>query len=184
MDFEIFGRSYRAYSTESEPREFILKLAGYVKSKMKAVLDRTHNVTTLDAATREDFAVRAALDIAEEYFLVKTALDKSEASVQPRLANRERRAHHYTKRTHERELLALLEDPTLPAQDRHEVLRDLGKIARLLPGSLETAYPPFEPVIPPAISFRERGISLSLVPAWAGILPVYHFVSKIRVFSR
>jgi len=69
VDFEIFGRSYRAYSTESEPREFILKLAGYVKSKMKAVLDRTHNVTTLDAATREDFTVRAALDIAEEYFL-------------------------------------------------------------------------------------------------------------------
>src|SRR5215813_4424123 len=88
VDIEVFGQIYRVYTTES--RDCILEIARYVDSKMHSILGATPSVTTLDAATRESLAVRAALDIAEEYFLVRTALDKSEASVQPRLSNRER----------------------------------------------------------------------------------------------
>lgn len=135
VDFEIFGQSYRAYETESAPRDFILKVARYVDLKMHTVLDKTHSVTTLDASTREHLAVRAALDIAEEYhlakeecLLVKAALEESERTVEPRLSNRERRARHYTRRSHEHELLALLNNSSLAPEARHEVLRDLARL--------------------------------------------------------
>lgn len=95
VDFEIFGQSYRVHATESHPRDLILQLVRYVDSKMHSVLDQSPGVTALDVPTREYLAVIAALDIAEEYHLAKAALEESERTVQPRLENRDRRAHHY-----------------------------------------------------------------------------------------
>ena len=63
---EIFDQ---AYNLRGSDPEYILKLAEYVDSKMRAVSEQTHTVDTAR------LAVLAALNIADEYHLVKRKLD-------------------------------------------------------------------------------------------------------------
>src|SRR5438477_12850433 len=59
---EIFDQ---AYNLRGSDPEYILKLAEYVDSKMRAVSQQTHTVDTAR------LAVLAALNIADEYHLLK-----------------------------------------------------------------------------------------------------------------
>jgi len=59
---EIFDQ---AYNLRGSDPDYILKLADYVDSKMRAVAEQTHTVDTVR------LAVLAALNIADEYHLLK-----------------------------------------------------------------------------------------------------------------
>ena len=63
---EIFDQGYNLRGTDPE---YIIKLAEYVDSKMRAVAEQTH---TVDSAR---LAVLAALNIADEYHLLKRKTD-------------------------------------------------------------------------------------------------------------
>jgi cell division protein ZapA len=63
---EIFDQGYNLRGSDPE---YILKLAEYVDSKMRAVAEQTHTVDTAR------LAVLAALNIADEFHLVKRKLD-------------------------------------------------------------------------------------------------------------
>src|ERR1700736_2094184 len=63
---EIFDQ---AYNLRGSDPEYILKLADYVDSKMRAVAEQTHTVDTAR------LAVLAALNVADEYHLVKRSQD-------------------------------------------------------------------------------------------------------------
>ncbi|HEY7354377.1 MAG TPA: cell division protein ZapA [Terriglobales bacterium] len=63
---EIFDQPYNLRGTDPE---YILRLAEYVDSKMRAVAEQTH---TVDSAR---LAVLAALNIADEYHLLKNTQD-------------------------------------------------------------------------------------------------------------
>lgn len=63
---EIFDQGYNLRGTDPE---YILKLAEYVDSKMRAVAEQTH---TVDSAR---LAVLAALNIADEYHLLKRSME-------------------------------------------------------------------------------------------------------------
>ncbi|MBO0912195.1 MAG: cell division protein ZapA [Acidobacteria bacterium] len=73
---EIFDQAYNLRGTDPD---YILKLAEYVDLKMRAVAEQTQ---TVDSAR---LAVLAALNIADEYHLLKTKLDgRLEASQRAR----------------------------------------------------------------------------------------------------
>ena len=63
---EIFDQGYNLRGTDPE---YILKLAEYVDSKMRAVAEQTHTVDTAR------LAVLAALNIADEYHLLKRKVE-------------------------------------------------------------------------------------------------------------
>lgn len=63
---EIFDQAYNLRGTDPD---YILRLAEYVDSKMRAVAEQTH---TVDSAR---LAVLAALNIADEYHLLKNNQD-------------------------------------------------------------------------------------------------------------
>jgi cell division protein ZapA len=63
---EIFDQAYNLRGSDAE---YILKLAEYVDAKMRAVSEQTH---TVDSAR---LAVLAALNIADEYHLLKRNYD-------------------------------------------------------------------------------------------------------------
>src|SRR5438270_13562121 len=63
---EIFDQGYNLRGSDPE---YILKLAEYVDSKMRAVAEQTHTVDTAR------LAVLAALNIADEFHLAKRRLD-------------------------------------------------------------------------------------------------------------
>jgi cell division protein ZapA len=63
---EIFDQ---AYNLRGSDPEYILKLAEYVDTKMRAVSEQTHTVDTAR------LAVLAALNIADEYHLLKRKSD-------------------------------------------------------------------------------------------------------------
>ena len=63
---EIFDQAYNLRGSDAE---YILKLADYVDSKMRAVAEQTH---TVDSAR---LAVLAALNIADEFHLLKRNCD-------------------------------------------------------------------------------------------------------------
>ncbi len=63
---EIFDQ---AYNLRGSDPEYILKLAEYVDAKMRAVAEQTHTVDTAR------LAVLAALNIADEYQLLKRKTD-------------------------------------------------------------------------------------------------------------
>ena len=63
---EIFDQAYNLRGTDPE---YILRLAEYVDGKMRAVAEQTH---TVDSAR---LAVLAALNIADEYHLMKSKND-------------------------------------------------------------------------------------------------------------
>lgn len=63
---EIFDQ---AYSLRGSDPDYILKLADYVDTKMRAVAEQTHTVDTAR------LAVLAALNIADEYHLLKRNSD-------------------------------------------------------------------------------------------------------------
>jgi cell division protein ZapA len=74
---EIFDQGYNLRGTDPD---YILKLAEYVDSKMRAVSEQTH---TVDSAR---LAVLAALNIADEYHLLKRSTEggTSESSTRTR----------------------------------------------------------------------------------------------------
>jgi len=63
---EIFDQ---AYNLRGSDPDYILKLAEYVDAKMRAVAEQTHTVDTVR------LAVLAALNIADEYHLLKRNQD-------------------------------------------------------------------------------------------------------------
>jgi cell division protein ZapA len=63
---EIFDQPYNLRGSDPE---YILKLAEYVDSKMRAVSEQTHTVDT------SRLAVLAALNIADEFHLIKRKID-------------------------------------------------------------------------------------------------------------
>jgi cell division protein ZapA len=74
---EIFDQAYNLRGTDPE---YILKLAEYVDAKMRAVAEATNTIDTVR------LAVLAALNIADEYHLLKRRQDGG-------LAAYEKRAH-------------------------------------------------------------------------------------------
>lgn len=64
---EIFDQ---AYNLSGPDPQYIIKLAEYVDAKMRAVADQTHTVDTVRVA------VLAALNIADEYHLIKRIQDE------------------------------------------------------------------------------------------------------------
>lgn len=75
---EIFDQ---AYNLRGSDPDYILKLADYVDSKMRAVAEATHTVDTAR------LAVLAALNIADEYQLLKRKVDSGNSDYL-------QRAHH------------------------------------------------------------------------------------------
>ncbi|MGB8116369.1 MAG: cell division protein ZapA [Candidatus Sulfotelmatobacter sp.] len=75
---EIFDQ---AYNLRGSDPEYIVKLAEYVDSKMRAVAEATNTIDTVR------LAVLAALNIADEYHLLKR--------------NQENRSGDYQKRAHQ-----------------------------------------------------------------------------------
>jgi len=78
---EIFDQGYNLRGTDPD---YILKLAEYVDSKMRAVSEQTH---TVDSAR---LAVLAALNIADEYHLLKRKVD----GITPESSKRARQLIH------------------------------------------------------------------------------------------
>jgi|ERR1700722_18843062 cell division protein ZapA len=72
---EIFDQVYNLRGSDAD---YILKLAEYVDGKMRAVSEQT---ATVDSVR---LAVLAALNIADEYHLLKRRLDKSSPEAQQR----------------------------------------------------------------------------------------------------
>ena len=72
---EIFDQVYNLRGSDAE---YILKLAEYVDGKMRAVSEQT---ATVDSVR---LAVLAALNIADEYHLLKRRLEKPSAEAQQR----------------------------------------------------------------------------------------------------
>jgi len=72
---EIFDQ---AYNLRGSDPEYILKLAEYVDSKMRAVAEATNTIDTVR------LAVLAALNIADEYHLLKKRQDSGSTDYQKR----------------------------------------------------------------------------------------------------
>ena len=72
---EIFDQ---AYNLRGSDPEYILKLAEYVDSKMRAVAEATNTIDTVR------LAVLAALNIADEYHLLKRNQENGSADYQKR----------------------------------------------------------------------------------------------------
>jgi cell division protein ZapA len=72
---EIFDQVYNLRGSDSA---YILKLAEYVDTKMRAVAEATHTVDTAR------LAVLAALNIADEYHLLKRTQDNGAVDYQKR----------------------------------------------------------------------------------------------------
>ncbi len=72
---EIFDQAYNLRGTDPE---YILKLAEYVDSKMRAVAEATNTIDTVR------LAVLAALNIADEYHLLKRKQDSGATDYQRR----------------------------------------------------------------------------------------------------
>jgi len=72
---EIFDQ---AYNLRGSDPEYILKLAEYVDAKMRAVAEATNTIDTVR------LAVLAALNIADEYHLLKRAQDGGAIDYQKR----------------------------------------------------------------------------------------------------
>src|SRR5580704_10171629 len=75
---EIFDQAYNLRGSDAD---YILKLADYVDSKMRAVAEQTHTVDTAR------LAVLAALNIADEYHLLKRNQDGSKLDYLRRAEN-------------------------------------------------------------------------------------------------
>jgi len=75
---EIFDQ---AYNLRGSDPDYIMKLAEYVDAKMRAVAEQTHTVDTVRVA------VLAALNIADEYHLLKRNTDNGPSEYL-------KRAHH------------------------------------------------------------------------------------------
>src|SRR6266699_3159498 len=78
---EIFDQGYNLRGTDAD---YIIKLAEYVDSKMRAVAEQTHTVDTAR------LAVLAALNIADEYHLLKRTGDTGATEYL-------QRAHHLSR---------------------------------------------------------------------------------------
>ena len=72
---EIFDQ---AYNLRGSDPEYILKLAEYVDSKMRAVAEATNTIDTVR------LAVLAALNIADEYHLLRRKQDSGSSDYQKR----------------------------------------------------------------------------------------------------
>ena len=72
---EIFDQ---AYNLRGSDPEYILKLAEYVDAKMRAVAEQTNTIDTVRVA------VLAALNIADEYHLLKRGADGGSPNYQQR----------------------------------------------------------------------------------------------------
>lgn len=72
---EIFDQAYNLRGTDPE---YILKLAEYVDAKMRAVAEATNTIDTVR------LAVLAALNIADEYHLLKRKQDSGTTEYQKR----------------------------------------------------------------------------------------------------
>jgi cell division protein ZapA len=74
---EIYDQSYNLSAAENE--EYLQELASYVDAKMHAVAEATHTVDSLKVA------VLAALNIADELFLVRAREEQINGPLKARL---------------------------------------------------------------------------------------------------
>ena len=72
---EIFDQAYNLRGSDAD---YIIKLADYVDSKMRAVAEQTNTIDTVR------LAVLAALNIADEFHLVRRKLEGGGSSYQQR----------------------------------------------------------------------------------------------------
>jgi cell division protein ZapA len=117
--FEIFDQLFNLDGDDLEYGN-ILELAEYVDSKMREIADKT------PGADSARVAMIAALEIADDYHRVKTELD-GRVTEEARQHTRERRQRHYTRRSYERQLLAIMNDESVPAKERRGALFALGR---------------------------------------------------------
>ena len=153
MRVEIFDQVFalRRHDPEHFDPDCVRGLAQYVDSKMRTLAEETH---TVDCSR---LAILVALDIAEEYNLLKQELDGEEeiaeedASIdrywrpadgprsqtapsrkplteEARQRIRERRQRHYTKRLYEKQLQASANDESLSPKERQQALLALGRL--------------------------------------------------------
>ena len=129
VQVEIFDQAYTLCGGDPD---YIVMLAEYVDAKMRSIADED---ATADSS---QLAVLAAVRIADEYHRsnrdgCEEKMSQGESGEEMRLmteADRQRTREserHYTKRWYEKELLAIANDESLPAKERHEALFTLGK---------------------------------------------------------
>ena len=151
MKVEIFGETFNLPVADPEGVDYIRGLAEHVDSMMRTTAGKSH----ITDKTR--LAMLAALNIAAEYHVLKAELDGEDeetsgeevrrsradnvdlrrsrfkqrrppSTEEDRQRNRERRRGHYTKRTYETQLQAIVNDKSLPAKERHQALLALGRV--------------------------------------------------------
>jgi|SRR5215469_5443964 len=147
VQVEIFDQTYSLCGPDPG---YILKLAAYVDAEMRTIAGED---TTADSL---QLAVLAAVRLTSENHLMKAKLEGDEKDApgeeetteeadsfdslggevgqmrkpfteEATQRNRERRQRHYTKRRYEKDLLAIVNDESLPAQERHEALLAIGR---------------------------------------------------------
>ena len=124
---EIFDQ---AFSLRGDP-DYIRELAEHVDTKMRAIAEENPHMTDSSG-----LGVLAALNIADEYHLLKAKLNHKKSrkpspkpfTEEDKQRTRERRQRHYTKRSYEKQLLVIVNDELVPARERHEALFILGRV--------------------------------------------------------
>ena len=131
VQVEIFDQAYTLCGGDPD---YIVMLAEYVDAKMRSIADED---ATADSS---QLAVLAAVRIADEYHRsnrdgCEEKMSQGESGEEMRLMTeadrqrtRERRERHYTKRWYKKELLAIVNDESVPANERHEALFALGRV--------------------------------------------------------
>ena len=135
MCVEIFGQAHTLCGLDPD---YILKLAAYVDSKIRTIAEED---ATADSG---ELAVLVAVRIADEY--LRSKRDGCEEKTpegeeretsgeevplmteEDRQRTRERRQRHCTRRRYEQELLAIVNDESVPSKGRHETLFILGRV--------------------------------------------------------
>jgi len=129
LRIEIFGQVFNLACASRDP-DYILKLAEYVDSRMRALAE----TNTVDNFR---LAVLAALHIADECQLLKTKPEDEERersgdevrlmTEEDRQRARERRQRHHTRRWYEKQLLAIANGELNPTKEQHKALLAFGR---------------------------------------------------------
>jgi len=149
---EIFDQEYNLCGSDPD---YIRKLAEHVDSKMHAIAGETHTADSEQLAVLAAVRIAAEYDLLKrkldggvsdssmsnhgsEWNEWKEKMPEGEEretsgeevrlmTEEDRQRTRERRERHHTKRWYEKQLLAIVNDESLPAKERHEALFALGR---------------------------------------------------------
>lgn len=113
---DIMGKEYRFISGEHTPIEYIHKVAGYVDSQMRKINKHQPSLDT------PRLAVLAAVNIADEYFKVRTEQDRKTGSAEDRIQGLEEKQSDYERtiahmEREKKELLQKLEKQQVKEQE-------------------------------------------------------------------